>query len=111
MWSRVLRWIFLVGGGALLGAGLVLQGQLVFAEHLRVQAQNTFFLWRGIGQVSFIFQDDQTKLALWLNEIDARVLDHSRHVSWVMIVLGGLVVLLAPWMNCDKRRVVTAKVR
>lgn len=104
MLSRLLRWWFLVGGGALLGAGLVLLGQLVFAEHMRARAQGTFFLWRGIGQVSFIFQDDQTKLALWLNEIDGKILDHSRHVAWVMIVLGGLVVLLAPWMHCGRRQ-------
>lgn len=104
MLSRLLRWLFLVGGGALLGAGLVLLGQLAVAEHLRAKAQAKFFLWRGIGQVSFIFQDDQTKLALWLNEIDARVLDHSRQGAWVMIVLGSLVVLLAPWMHCGHRK-------
>jgi uncharacterized membrane protein HdeD (DUF308 family) len=109
MWSRLLRWSLLVGGGALLGAGLVLLGQLVFAEHMRAQAQNTFFLWRGIGQLSFIFQDDQTKLALWLNEIDGKILDHSRHAACVLLVLGGLVVLLAPWMHCGKRKAQRAR--
>ncbi|HLU39188.1 MAG TPA: hypothetical protein VK081_07370 [Planctomycetota bacterium] len=106
MATRLLRWVFLVAGGCMIGAGLVLIGQLVFADHMRARVRDTFFLWRGIGQVSFIFQDDETKLALWLNEIDPAVLAHSRHVAWVLITLGTMLALVAPWMRCaaDGRR-------
>ncbi|MEZ5966677.1 MAG: hypothetical protein R3F56_22760 [Planctomycetota bacterium] len=103
MLSRLLRWVFLVAGGALLGAGLFLYGQVAVAGYMRTEVRNTFFLWRGIGRVSFVFQDGQTKMALWLNELDASVLDRSRHAATVMLTLGGLLVLVAPWMHCGRR--------
>lgn len=104
MLSRLLRWIFLVLGGALLGAGLFLHGQVAVADYMRAEVRGTFFLWRGIGRISFVFQDGQTKTALWLSELDASVLDHSRHAATVMLTLGGLLVLVAPWMHCRRQR-------
>lgn len=104
MFARLLRWLLLVLSGALLGAGVFLFGQVAFAHHMRAQVQERFFLWRGIGQVSFIFQDSTTKMALWLNELDEKTLHHSAHAAWVMIVLGSLMALVVPWMPCGKRK-------
>lgn len=111
MLSRFLRWMFLIVGGALLGAGLFLHGQVAFADYMRSQVHNTFFLWRGIGRVSFIFQSGETKTALWLSELDPSVLDHSRHAATVMVSLGLVLALVAPWMPCRRTRAKRGKNR
>jgi len=104
MTARVLRWLLVVAGGMLLGAGLFLHGQVQVAEYMRAEARNTFFLWRGVGRMSFMLQDSQTQLALWLDDLDPEVLDHSRHAACAMFTLGGLIVLAAPWMHVPRRR-------
>lgn len=99
---RFVRWMLLLLGGVLLGAGLVVHGQVAVAEHMRAQVRETFFLWRGVGRISFVFQDDQTKMALWLHELDPKVLDHSRRAASVLLTLGLLLALAAPWMTCER---------
>jgi uncharacterized membrane protein HdeD (DUF308 family) len=111
MIARLLRWLLFLVAGVMLGAGLFLLGQVMIARHFRAHVQETFFLWRGIGQISFIFQDSTTKAALWLNEIDEKTLRHSLHAAWALIVLGGLMALVVPWMKCGKSKPAPASKR
>ena len=60
----VARWLFTFLGGALLGAGLVLHGQVALARYMRQEVDNTFFLWRAIGHATFAFQGGETRMAL-----------------------------------------------
>ncbi|MDP6929231.1 MAG: hypothetical protein QF412_05970, partial [Planctomycetota bacterium] len=76
---RLVRWWVVLLGGIFLGAGLFLHGQVAVAFFMRESAQDTFFLWRWVGQITFIFQDETTKAALWMNEIPEEVIRES---SW-----------------------------
>ncbi len=96
-------WLVLLGG-ILLGGGLVLHGQIAMANYMRGQAQGTFFLWRGIGKLTFMFQDEVTKAALALDEIPASVLREADRTAWVLVVLGGLVALSAPLVQRHKKQ-------
>lgn len=102
MLLKVLRFWLILLGGMLLGAGLVLHGQVAIAQEMRHQVQDTFFLWRAIGQVTFIFQDDVTKAALWMNEVPESVLRESDRAAWVLAIIGALMALAAPL--CRRRR-------
>lgn len=104
MLLRFVRWWVILLGGILLGAGLCLHGQLAVAEHLRDQVQDTFFLWRGIGQVTFIFQDEVTQAALWMNEIPEEVVEESSSAAWTLCILGGLLACTAPLLRRPRRR-------
>jgi len=96
MWLRLARWWLTVLGGMLIGAGLVLHGQLAVAAYLREEVGNTFFLWRAIGQVTFIFQDGVTQSALAINEVPQSVLDESDRMAWVLCLVGTMLVFSAP---------------
>ena len=106
MWLRLARWWLTLLGGLLLGAGLVLHGQLVVTGYLRDEVANTFFLWRAIGQATFIFQDDVTKSALAVNEIPQSVLDESDRMAWILSLVGLMIALSAPlirpWSGSSK---------
>ena len=101
---RLARWWLVLLGGTLLGGGLVLHAQVALARHAREEVQRTFFLWRGIGQLTFIFQDDRTKLALWMNEVPPNVLRESDRGAWTLIVLGGVLALAAPMCTRGRTR-------
>ncbi len=75
-------------GGMLIGAGLVLHGQVAFAEYIRDEVENTFALWRGIGSLTFMFQGDQTKMALWLYDVPPSVMLESNRAAWTLIAIG-----------------------
>ena len=96
---RFIRWWVVLLGGVLLGAGLCLHGQLAVAQTLRDQVQNTFFLWRGIGQMTFIFQDEVTQVALWMNEIPEDVMRESKSAAWTLAIIGGLMACTAPLLR------------
>ncbi|MEM7203730.1 MAG: hypothetical protein AAF628_25930 [Planctomycetota bacterium] len=96
---RFVRWWVVLAGGVLLGAGLCLHGQLVVAGALREEVQGTFFLWRGVGQLTFIFQDEVTQTALWMNEIPPPVMRESNAASWALIVVGALLALASPLLR------------
>jgi hypothetical protein len=95
------RWWLTVLGGIFLGGGLVLHGQVALARHMRDEVAETFFLWRALGRMTFVFQDDTTQLALWLDEIPDRVLRESDRGAWALIVFGASLALMAPL--CRKR--------
>ena len=96
MWRRWARAGIGLIGGVFLGAGLCLHGQLATAHHMRDEVQGTFFLWRAVGQATFIFQDDVTKASLWMNEIPEDVLQHSDRAAWLLVLLGAAMVIGAP---------------
>ncbi len=102
MGLKLARFWMLLIGGVLLGGGLVLHGQIKFAEVCREQVQGTFFLWRAIGQVTFVFQDDQTKLALWLNEVPTDVMRESDRAAWTLVIIGGVFAVVS--CACCSRR-------
>lgn len=86
-------------GGAFLGAGLFLQGQVTLALHLRAEVQETFFLWRAIGRASVLFQDQGTRAALLADELPEAALRHSQHAAAAMMTLGALLLIVAPFVR------------
>ena len=107
MFAAFVRWWIVVFGGALLGAGAVLHGQVALTHHSREEVQSVFFLWRGLGQLTFIWQDDETKMALWMNEIPEQLLQESDRAAWTLVVLGGVIAFVATCMQ--SRRSVAAQ--
>lgn len=101
---RFVRWWVVLLGGVLLGVGLCLHGQLAVAEHLRDQAQSTFFLWRGIGQLTFIFQDEVTQAALWMHDVPETVMRESDRAAWTLVVIGLLMSTMAPLLHARAKR-------
>lgn len=99
MGAAIVRWWAVVFGGILLGAGLVLHAQVALAYHSREEVQSVFFLWRGIGQLTFIFQDDTTKMALWLNEVPDQLLVESDRGAWVLVILGSVIAVTAAFLR------------
>ena len=104
MWIRLVRWWGVLLGGVLLGAGLCLHGQLAVAMELRDNAQNTFILWRAVGQITFIFQDEVTQAALWMHEVPDSVVRESDRVAWTMVVIGALIASAAPLLHGKRRK-------
>jgi len=103
MLLKLARWWTILLGGALLGAGLVLHGQLAVAAHMRSEVQETFFLWRAVGQATFIFQDEVTKSALFLNEVPQSVLDESDRMAWTLTFVGAMLAIVAPFFRRPRR--------
>ena len=99
MLLRFARWWVVLLGGALLGVGLCLHGQLAVARVLREEVTNTFFLWRAIGQVTFIFQDDVTQAAIWMHDVPDAVMRESDSAAWVLVAIGALLALSAPMLR------------
>jgi hypothetical protein len=52
----IARWLFTLVGGVLVGAGLVLHGQVALARYMRDEVDNTFFLWRALGEATIVSQ-------------------------------------------------------
>lgn len=98
------RWWMVLVGGIILGAGLFLYGVNVSAQYVREEAANTFFLWRWIGHITFPFQDDATKLALWLHQVPSEMIDESGRDAWTLIVVGSLLVVLSPCCRSRSKR-------
>ena len=97
------RWFFAVLGGVLLGGGLVLHGQVALARQMRKEVDNTFFLWRAIGEATFAFQTDEVRMALWMNEVPEPAIKESDRAAWVLVVVGGLIGLTGPLLRRPQR--------
>lgn len=104
----IARWCFTWLGGALLGAGLVLQGQVMLARHLQDQVDNTFFLWRAIGRATVFLQGDDVQLALAMSEVSAETLRESSRAAWSLVVVGALLAITGPLLPGPKRRRVSS---
>lgn len=96
------RWFFVLFGGVLLGTGLVLHGQVALARHMRKEVGDTFFLWRALGDATFAFQADQTRLALVMAEVPEPAIVHSERAAWVLLAVGGLIALTGPLLRSGK---------
>ncbi len=100
-----MKWVRLwlvFSGGMLVGAGLVLHAQVAMAEYVRDEVQSVFFLWRGVAQLTFIFQGDMVQAALFLNDVPPEVLVHSDRMAWTLSLFGVLFLITAPQIR--KRR-------
>jgi hypothetical protein len=93
------RWFFAVVGGVLLGAGLMLHGQVAFARYVKKEVGGTFFLWRAIGDATFTFQGGETRMALAMGEVPEAALRESDRAAWVLVIVGGLVALTGPLLR------------
>jgi hypothetical protein len=93
---RVVRWLCAVLGGVILGAGLVLHGQVAMARYMRNEVEHTFFLWRAIGEATFSFQGEETRMALAMAEVPEAALKESDRAGWVLVVVGSLIALTGP---------------
>ena len=97
------RWFFAVLGGVVLGAGLMLHGQVAFARYVKQQVDGTFFLWRAIGEATFAFQGGQTQMALAMGEVPDAALQESDRAAWVLVVIGGLIASTGPLLRRGPR--------
>lgn len=91
-------------GGALFGAGLVLQAQVALAHYARAEVDNTFFLWRELGRATFAFQSRDSRLALAMAELPEDVLAQFDLWSKVLGGFGLLINLVAPWIRTVKSK-------
>ena len=95
----IARWLFAVVGGLLAGAGLTLHGQVAFARVVREQVDNTFFLWRAIGNATFAFQGSEHRMGLAMAEVPEVALVESDRAAWVLVIVGSLVALTSPLLR------------
>jgi uncharacterized membrane protein len=109
---RFTRWFAILLGGVLLGAGLVLHGQVALARQLRDEVDQTFVLWRAVGESTVFLQGDDVRMALAMAEVPPHVLRRSDVVAWTLVGVGLLVAAVAPLLIArrlargrDRRRV------
>lgn len=93
------RWCCTAVGGVLLGAGVVLHGQVALARFMREEVDNTFFLWRWIGKATFSFQGGETRLALAMAEVPPEALATSDKAAWTLVLLGSAVAVVGPLLG------------
>ena len=103
LFLRLARWWLILLGGVLLGAGLVLHGQIAFARYARQEVADTFILWRGIGRLTFAFQDPTRRIALVIDEVPEDVVRECDRAAWVLVVLGAAIALSAPLVTSSRR--------
>lgn len=90
--------------GTLFGAGLLLYGQVRLAEHFRQEVFSTFFLWRAIGNATYFLQGTDVQVALTLSKLPADSILHSKRLAITLIVFGGELILLLPFLKPRRRR-------
>ncbi|HEB52611.1 MAG TPA: hypothetical protein ENI87_05065 [bacterium] len=95
----IARWLFTMIGGLVLGAGLVLHGQVALARYMRNEVENTFFLWRALGHATFAFQGGETRIALAMAEVPKEALKESDRAAWTLVIVGGLLALTGPCLR------------
>ncbi len=98
------KWVLHLLGGVLIGMGLLLWGQAEFLSYVRHEVEGTFFLFRWIGKVSFVFMSSPTKVALALSDIPPEAVRES--VGWAKFFLaaGGALVLLSLFASPSRGR-------
>ncbi|MGK0153320.1 MAG: hypothetical protein ACI9SE_000264 [Neolewinella sp.] len=99
----IARWLFTFIGGVLLGSGLVLHGHVALARYMREEVDNTFFLWRAMGEATFAFQGGETRMALAMSEVPKEALVASDRAAWVLVIVGGLVAVTGPMLRRGRR--------
>jgi len=101
---RVTRALICFVAGILVGAGLLLYGQVRLAEYFRDEVFSTFFLWRAIGDATYFLQGTDVQVALTLSKLPAESIVHSKRLAITLIVLGGELMLLLPFLKPRRRR-------
>lgn len=95
----IVRWFCALLGGLMLGGGLVLHGQVAIARALRAEVDATFFLWRAIGNATFVFQGAEHRMALAMAEVPEEAIRESDRSAWVLVIIGSLVALTGPLLR------------
>ena len=98
------RWWLTILGGALIGGGLLLHAQVETLHALRSEVHGTFFLWRAVGQLTFVWQDDLTQAALWAGEVPAEVLRESSRGAWALVAVGTVLAVGSRFLRRHGRR-------
>lgn len=98
------RWFLVLLGGAVLGCGLALHGQVALARHMRAEVDRTFVVWRWLGHATFAFQGGETRMALAMREVPEAALHESDRAAWVLVGVGGLLALTAPLLRRGRGR-------
>jgi hypothetical protein len=96
---RLVRWLTTLGGGVLIGAGLVLHGQVAIAHYMREEVEKTFFLWRAIGQATVFLQGNDVRMAFALREVPRAALQECEVAAWTLIGVGAVLALTAPLLH------------
>jgi len=96
MLIAVARWTLTLLGGVLVGAGLVLHGQVALAHYMRHEVDSTFFLWRAIGEATIFLQGGDVRFAFALREVPAEVLRESDTAAWTLVAVGAFLSLTVP---------------
>ena len=94
-----LRWLLATLGGVMLGAGLFLHAEVALARCMRDEVDRTFVLWRAVGEATFLFQDDETRVAMVVAEVPDEALRASESTAWALVSIGLLVAVTAPMMR------------
>lgn len=97
------RWWLVLFGGVMLGAGLVLHGQVALVRAMTHEVHNTFFLWRAIGHATIFLQGSDVQMAMAMAEVSPEVLRESDFAAWTLVVVGILLALAGPML--PRRRV------
>lgn len=98
------RWLCHLIGGVLLGAGLVLHGQIAFIRLANNEVEKTFVLWRLVGEATVYLQSLDVQVALALRDIPPDVLRESDLAAWTLVIVGVLMVLAALVMPRPKAK-------
>lgn len=104
MLLSVARWWVMVVGGFLIGAGALLYGQVTTLHYLRHEVHSTFFLWRSLGKLTFVWQDDVTKAALWADECPIEVLRESERGAMTLVVVGAILAIGSLFLRRPRAR-------
>lgn len=95
---RLIRWWAVLLAGGLLGAGVVLHGQLAMGRLIREEVESVPGIYRAIGHATFFLQDATTRSSLLLHEIPEEALEEGDHMAWTLVICGALCALAAPML-------------
>ncbi len=104
---RVARWWLTLLGGVLLGMGLVLHGQVMAVGYMRDEVASTFVLWRGIGKLTFAFQDTATKVALTAHDVPMGLIIEADRAAWTLVAIGVILATTAFLIRRPQRQIRT----
>lgn len=97
------RWFLTLLGGVLLGAGLVLHGQVALVRAMTNEVQQTFFLWRAIGEATIFLQGGDVQMAMAMTEVPPEVLRECDFAAWTLVAVGVLIAVTAPLLPRGRR--------
>ena len=102
MLVRVVRWLLVLLGGALIGAGLELHGFVAIVRHMADEVDNTFFLFRAVGRATSFLLGGEQRMALAIKEVPPEVVAECARSGYVLMVVGALLALTAPLLRSNE---------